>query len=45
MLRSQFEVMKERNDFRWGLEWNMNTSQSKSNSKSPKEESVGSAKV
>lgn len=22
MLRSQFEVMKDRNDLKWGLEWN-----------------------
>ena len=46
MLRSQFEVMKERNDLKWGLEWQTNnTSQSKSNPRSPKGDSLASAGI
>jgi hypothetical protein len=46
MLRSQFEVMKERNDLKWGLEWQSNNvSQSKSNSRSPIGESLASAGI
>jgi hypothetical protein len=40
MLRSQFEVMKERHNCKLGLEWNLNISQSRSNPKYDKD--VGS---